>query len=109
MVQEAYAEDAALPGWAIVGSDGKATGYASRNGWVAAWRRRVEAIEGAERPVPARRAALERMLAADGPVLRSMGRQGKAMAALDATALAAAADGRLAALAEGGAPPAAGE
>jgi hypothetical protein len=31
------------------------------------------------------------------------------MAALDATALAAAADGRLAALAEGGAPPAAGE
>ncbi len=89
------AEAAALPEWAIVGSDGRATEFRDGEAWLVAWRARVDAIEAAPRSIAGRRAALERFLALNGSVLHRMQQHGSVAAALDATALAAQADGRL--------------
>ena len=88
---------AARPDWAIIGSNGATAEFRDAKEWLAEWRRRVDTIEAAPRSIQARRAALERLLTANGPVLRRMERRGRVVLALDATAAAAKADGRLAA------------
>jgi hypothetical protein len=86
----------ATPPWCIIGRDGARVACEGREAWLAVWRQRVAAIEGAPRSAAARRAALEAMLKANHHTLRAVERV-NAKAALEATKASADAASRLAA------------
>ena len=88
------AEAAAV--WVIVGRDGRREAHGTRDEWLAAWKAKVAAVEAAPNSVAWRRAVLERMLAANADAFRAIQRHGAGVAVIEATGLAAAADGRLA-------------
>ena len=79
-----------------VGRDGRREAHGSRDEWLAAWKAKVEAVEAAPNSVAGRRAVPERMLAANADAFRAIQRHGTGVAVIEATGLAAAADGRLA-------------
>ena len=89
----------ALLPWVVLSRDGSETVCDTRDEWVDEWRRRIDAITEADRPVSHRRAGLERMLSVNSPVYCRLIQHGALDAVLEVTSAVTAADGRLSALA----------
>ena len=81
--------------WVLVDRGGAEFVFADKADWLSEWRHRVRSIEEADRPAALRRDGLERLLNANAGVFLSLTQQGLFAAALDATAIIAAADHRL--------------
>jgi hypothetical protein len=84
--------------WVIADRSGFLFDCGSHAEWLAEWRRRLRAIERADRPAPLRRASLEHTLIANAAVFRARIAHGAVDAVLDVTGTIVAADGRLSCL-----------